>query len=304
MQIAFNLLAVLLLVAANGFFVAAEFGLVAVRRSRVEQLIEAGHPIAPAVKRGIDRLNAYLAVCQLGITMASLALGWIGEPTMAAIIMPLFDPLPENFAIIGSHAVAVTIAFVIISALHIIVGEQAPKILAIQRSEAVALFVALPMGLLYIIFRPAIWLLNGATNIILRLIGLKPGTAEEMVHSVEELRYLVAASHEAGVLDKVESEMVGRVFEFGETRAHQVMVPRTEIAAVSADSFVEDAVEQVVKEGYSRLPVYEDNLDNIVGIVHLRDIVKTLMSGHTSQTKVRAIMREPLVLPESVSIET
>ncbi len=304
MEIALKLFAVVFLVLANGFFVAAEFSLVAVRRSRVEQMLAEGNRFAPAVMHGVKHLDMYLAACQLGITLASLALGWIGEPALATLIEPVFQALPSEWALVSSHTIAITIAFTIITILHIVIGELAPKSMALQRTESTALAVALPLRIFLIVFRPAIFILNSTGNLLIRAAGMRPASTEEQVHSVEELRYLVVASREAGVLDEVESEMVGRAFQFGETRAHQVMAPRTEIIAVSADASVEDALEYVIKGGHSRLPVYEANVDYIVGILHLRDLVTATRSGHDVQAEVRTIMREPLVLPETVSIET
>ncbi|TAK35001.1 MAG: HlyC/CorC family transporter [Chloroflexota bacterium] len=303
MDILFRLLAVFALVLANGFFVAAEFSLVAIRRSRVEQLIAEGHPLASAVQRGVMHLDTYLAATQLGITMASIGLGWIGEPALAGLVEPAFQALPAQWAWIGTHTLAVAIAFAIITALHIVLGELAPKSLALQRTEGTALAVGKPLELFLILFRPAIWLLNGAGNWVLRLVGLNPATSEEMVHSVEELRYLVTASRQAGVLDSVESEMIDRAFLFGETRAHEVMVPRTEMVGIDVDTSLEEALEIISREGYSRVPIYQENLDNIVGILHLRDLVRAVRQKENLASSVRGIMRPALLLPESVSAE-
>lgn len=299
-----RLLAVLVLVAANGFFVAAEFSLVAIRRSRVEQLLAEGHPLAPAVQRGIQRLDAYLAACQLGITIASLALGWIGEPALATLIeAALHGVLPADWAFVSAHALAVAIAFGIITTLHIVLGELAPKSLAIQRTEVTALAVALPLGLFLTAFRPAILALNGLGNLVLRLFRLQPASGEELVHSAEELRYLVTASRKAGVLDEVEGQMVDRVFDFGETRVYEIMVPRTEITGIEARATLEDALDLVAREGRTRLPVYERDLDHVVGVLHLRDVVRALRRGESPRSPVSRVAREALVLPETASIE-
>lgn len=303
LEIALRLLAVLVLVAANGFFVAAEFALVAARRSRIEQLVAEGNVIAPGVKRALHDMNPYLAVAQLGITMASLALGWIGEPALAALIEPVFQFLPPETAMISSHAVAVTLAFAIITALHITLGEQTPKMLAIRRAEETALLVSIPMQVFVFIFRPAIVMLNGMSNFFLRIFRLPPASTEELVHSAEELRYLVRASRKAGVLDEVEGEMVSRVFDFGETRAYEVMVPRTEVVAVEAETTLEQAMECVASEGRTRLPVYEKDLDHVVGVLHLRDVIRAVRRGESSAASVRKVARAPLVVPETASIE-
>ncbi|HQT15674.1 MAG TPA: CNNM domain-containing protein, partial [Reyranella sp.] len=195
-----GILAVLVLVATNGFFVAAEFSLVAVRRSRVTELVAAGRTNASALQHAVDNLDANLAATQLGITISSLALGWIGEPAIAHLIEPLLTALPGSLASFGSHAIAVAISFIIITALHIVLGELAPKSLALQRSEGTALWVVRPLGLFLFLLRPAILTLNGLGNLVLRLCGLQAGTGEESLHSPEELKLLVAASQEAGLL--------------------------------------------------------------------------------------------------------
>ncbi|OYX67817.1 MAG: hemolysin, partial [Rhizobiales bacterium 32-66-11] len=185
-----GILAVLILVAANGFFVAAEFSLVAVRRSRVTELVAAGKMNASALKRAVDNLDANLAATQLGITLSSLALGWVGEPALAHLIEPLLSGLPGSLATAGSHTIAVVIAFAIITTLHIVLGELAPKSLALQRSETTALWVVRPLGMFLFLLRPAIILLNGLGNLVLRLCGLQPGAGEGSLHSPEELKLL------------------------------------------------------------------------------------------------------------------
>src|SRR5690349_1660200 len=201
-----GVLLVLVLVAANGFFVAAEFSLVAVRRSRVAQLVAAERRNAKALERAVDNLDAYLAATQLGITISSLALGWIGEPALAHLIEPLLGWLPATIAVIGSHAIAVALAFIVITALHIVLGELAPKSLALQRSEGTALWIVRPLGLFLFLLRPAILALNGLGNLVLRAVGLRAGSGEESLHSPEELKLLVRASQDAGILQDAQEE--------------------------------------------------------------------------------------------------
>src|SRR5882724_5365236 len=210
-----GLLAVLALVAANGFFVAAEFSLVAVRRSRVAELAANGRRNASVLQRAVDNLDANLAATQLGITISSLALGWIGEPALAHLINPLLSFLPGSLATVGSHAVAVTIAFIIITALHIVLGELAPKSLALQRSEHTALWVVRPLRLFLFLLRPAIVTLNGLGNFVLRVAGLRPGAATESLHSPEELKLLIRASEEGGVLQQAQREVAVRALNIG-----------------------------------------------------------------------------------------
>ena len=237
--IAGKLLAVIVLVLANGFFVAAEFALVALRRSRVEQLVSEGHPQAAALQRAVINLDAYLAATQLGVTMSSLSLGWIGEPAIAVIIEPAFHFLPKSLALISSHTLAGIIAFTIITALHIVLGELAPKSLALQRTEGTAIAVVNLLELYLAIFRPAVRILNNLGNFVLRLLGLQPGSGEELLHSVEELKLLVAASHEAGLVGQAEQDVVERVFSLGDRRISAYMTPRTEMVWLD----IEDSLE-------------------------------------------------------------
>jgi CBS domain containing-hemolysin-like protein len=224
-----GVLLVFVLVAANGFFVAAEFSLVAVRRSRVAQLVEAGRANAKTLQRAVDNLDSYLAATQLGITISSLALGWIGEPALARLIEPFLSGLLGSFAAVGAHAIAVAVAFIIITALHIVLGELAPKSLALQRSEATALGVVRPLGMFLFLLRPAIVTLNGLGNLVLRLCGLRLGTVEESLHSPEELKLLIAASQEGGLLQEAQQEMVERVFNIGDRRISDIMTPRVDV---------------------------------------------------------------------------
>ncbi|MER3397846.1 MAG: hypothetical protein C4315_08445 [Chloroflexota bacterium] len=306
-ELVFRLLVILALVALNGFFVAAEFGLVAVRRSRVEQLEAEGHPLAPAVRHALDHLNAYLAVAQLGITMASLALGWVGEPLLAELLEPIFGFLSPALQVVSAHAVATAVAFGLITTLHIILGEQAPKILAIQRSEAVSLAVSVPMRVFFVALRPFVGLLNGASSLTLRALGLRPVAGEQLVHSVEELRLLVVASRQAGVLEPTEEEIVERALVIGEKTVYEVMVPRTLMVAVPEDATICDAVKLCLTSGHRRLPVYRGTIDNIVGVVHLRDMVAAVWPDCEPQAchrPVRELMREPLFVPENATIDS
>ncbi len=225
----------LVLVAANGFFVAAEFSLVAVRRSRVAQLVAAGRRNAQALQRAVDNLDSYLAATQLGITISSLALGWIGEPALAHLIQPLLAGLPGWLAATGSHAIAVAVAFTIITALHIVLGELAPKSLALQRSEGTALRVVRPLRLFLFLLRPAILALNGLGNLVLRLFGLRPGTVEESLHSPEELKWIVSASQEGGLLHEAQQELVERILNIGDRRISDIMTPRVDVEWIDAD---------------------------------------------------------------------
>jgi putative hemolysin len=298
-----KLLAVLGLVAANGFFVAAEFGLVAVRRTRIEQLANEGNPLARTVRGALDHLDNYIAATQLGITLSSLALGWIGEPAVARLIEPLFAGLPGIWPQISSHVVAVAIAFTFITMLHIILGELVPKTIALQRSEAAAMFVIHPLRAFLWLLGPFIHLMNGIGNWLVRLIGLRPASGHEAVHSEEELRMLVAASQQNGVLEASEKEMLHKVFSFADKEAHQVMVPRTEIAAVPAELTLGEFKDLVTRDYvHTRFPVYENSIDSIVGVVHVKDALVGLSTNALDQA-IRGLMRPVLVVPETIHID-
>lgn len=296
-----GVLAVLLLVAANGFFVASEFALVTVRRSRVEQLLAEGRAGAAALKRATHHLDAYIAATQLGITMASLALGWVGEPALAHLLEPLFHLIPP-LATVGTHAVSAALSFATITALHIVLGELAPKSLALQRAEATALAVVLPLEGFYRVFRPAVVLLNAAGNLVVRAVGLQPATGEESVHSPEELKLLVATSRRAGLLAEQEQQMLNRVFDFAEIAAHEVMVPRTEMVCVPVEASLPEVVRIATEHGYSRFPVYEGDLDHIVGVVHIRDLLRATQ-GDRRRFDLRRVMRDPIVMPDVVKVD-
>jgi CBS domain containing-hemolysin-like protein len=300
LEILGKLLLVLGLVGANGFFVAAEFGLVAVRRTRVEQLVNEGNALARDVRHALDHLDNYIAATQLGITLSSLALGWVGEPAVASWIEPWFVGLPGFWPQLSAHAIAVAIAFAIITTLHIILGELVPKSIALQRSEATSLVVTRPLNVFNWIFGPFIRLMNGAGNMLIRLIGLQPTSAHQLLHSEDELRMLVTASQAGGILEASEEEMIHKVFSFADKEAKQLMVPRTEIVAVPADMTLQAYMKWVAEERvHTRFPVYEQTLDGIVGIVHVKDVVTALASGRLADP-VRSVTRPVLVVPESI----
>ena len=296
--IAGKLIAVMVLVLANGFFVAAEFSLVSMRRSRIGQLIEEGHPQAKTLQRAVNSLDTYLAATQLGITMASLALGWLGEPAVAAVIEPAFHFLPENLATLGSNTLAVVIAFTIITALHIVLGELAPKSLALQRPEETALFSVKPLELYLAIFRPAIVFLNSLGNFVLVLLGLQTGTSEEFIHSPEELRLLVSASHKAGLLGDVEEDVVERVFRVGEQRVSAFMTPRREITWLDISEPLNKLEEKITSSVYSRFLVCEGSIDHPLGLIGAKEFLAARLAR--SPIDLAALLTHPLYVPESM----
>lgn len=297
-----RILAIFALVFANGFFVAAEFSLVTVRRTRIEQLIAEGSRMARPVRRALSDPESYIAATQLGITMASLGLGWIGEPALVSMIEPAFSFLPPVVSLTAAHTVAVTIAFVIITALHIILGELAPKSIALQHPEQTALWVTKPTELFLRAFRPFIRALNGMGRAIVNMLGLRPPSGHSLVHSEEELKMLVTASQEAGVLEEDEEQMLHRVFHFADRTAGQIMVPRTEMEAVRADASLAEVVEIVVRGRHTSLPVFRDKVDDIIGILLVTDLVRVLASP-PPEFSPAAYAREALTVPESMKAD-
>ena len=295
-----GIVSVLVLVAANGFFVAAEFSLVAVRRSRVAELAADGRTNASALLRALDRLDANLAATQLGITVSSLALGWIGEPALAHLIAPLLGSLPVTIAEATSHAISVAVAFLAITALHIVLGELAPKSLALQRSEATALFVVRPLGLLLFVLRPAIVLLNGLGSLVLRLVGLRPGAGEESLHSPEELKMLVAASEEAGLLQRSQQEVVERVLTIGERPIADIMTPRPEVKWIDADDSHDDILKTIRICDHARLLVGRGAIDEPLGMVVKKDLLDQALDGKSLDPM--AVIRQPVIVHDSVRI--
>lgn len=293
---------VLALVFANGFFVAAEFAIVTVRKTRIDQMIAEGHRGARAVRRAVSNPDAYIAATQLGITMASIGLGWIGEPALASLIQPVLAFLPVAVAEATAHSVAVAFAFALITAAHIVLGELAPKTIALQRSEATALLVVKPTELFMKAFWPFIRLLNGMGRAVVNLIGMRGSGGHALVHSEEELKMLVTASQEAGVLEEQEEQMLHRVFDFADLTAGQAMVPRTELVAVAADASGDALLKQIGRGGYGVLPVYKDDLDNVIGILHAIDVIKAIAAGQ-SDVNAAAMAREALTVPETMTAD-
>ncbi|MBN8950473.1 MULTISPECIES: hemolysin family protein [unclassified Rhizobium] len=295
-----GILAVLLLVAANGFFVAAEFSLVSVRRSRVTELVAEGRMNSKALQKAVDNLDANLAATQLGITISSLALGWVGEPALAHLLEPLLDFLPGTWAAAGSHAIAVAISFIIITALHIVLGELAPKSLALQRSEGTALGVVRPLGLFLFLLRPAITVLNGLGNLVLRLFGLRPGAGEGSLHSPAEIKLLIAESQEAGLLEQAQQDLVERVFNIGDRDVSDIMTPRLEVDWIDADDTPEEMQKTIRESRFEQLLVARGSIDEPIGMILKKDLLDQLLNGE--RLNPMAVIRQPLVVHESTAV--
>ena len=295
-----GILAIFVLVAANGFFVAAEFSLVAVRRSRVAELAASGKRNAKKLLNAVDHLDANLAATQLGITISSLALGWVGEPALAHLVLPFLGFLPENFALVGAHAIAVAISFIFITSLHIVLGELAPKSLALQRSEETALWVVRPLGLFLFLFRPAILFLNGLGNMVLKLFGLEPGAGEGSLHSPEELKLLVRESQEAGILYKTQHEVVERVLNIGEHRIGDIMTPRQQVDWIDLEDSREITLRAIRDCIHEQLLVCRGGLDHILGMVLKKDLLNQILDGQPMDPL--STLRQPMMISEEKPI--
>jgi CBS domain containing-hemolysin-like protein len=294
------ILITLLLVLLNAFFVAAEFALVKVRPTRLEQLVRGGDARARLALAISHRLDAYLSATQLGVTLASLGLGWVGEPAIADALQPLLARLGP-WAVHASHPIAVVIAFILITAVHTIVGELAPKSLAIQHTEQMALRSARPLHAFFILAWPAIWLLNTGANAFIRLFGLQPARKEEMLHTSEELRMLLAKSP-AG-LDPALRSMLVRIFDLRRRTARNVMTLRTDVQAMRAEMSIDGAVRLAGDAGYSRYPVLDDeDAGKVLGYLHLRDLFEVI-SGRRKAHRVVELLRKPIFAKEDTSVE-
>lgn len=280
----------LFLVVANGFFVAAEYAIVKVRASQIEIKVKTGSKVAQIAKHIIGNVHRYLLAAQLGITLSSLALGWVGVLVIGNSLIEAFDLL---------SGVSYAIAFLIVAIVHIVFGELVPKSIAIRRPIGTAMGIALPLRLLYLLFSPITWLLNGIANSLLRLVGFRTNV-NEVYHSAEELQHLLDQGKESGALDTAEHELIKNVFDFNERIVKNIMVPRNKISAVEMDCPVDEFLEKITLEGYSRIPIYDDNIDRIIGVVHTKDILPIISKGR--ELVLKNIIRKPYFIPETKKI--
>jgi CBS domain containing-hemolysin-like protein len=296
-SIILRLLAVLLLVLLNGFFVAAEFALVGVRRSRIEALEAKGDRTARVIRETLDRINYYIAAAQLGITVASLALGWIGEAALATIVDGVLGRFGVGSPSAVDHTVAAIVtAFLLLMFLHVVMGEQAPKTLAIMTPEKLSRIIVRPLRWFAKLTSPFTALLNWSSNGLVRLLGFRPGEEMEHVHSAEELRLLVAQSHKGGELDQSDRDMLAGVFDLHKKKIRDVMRPRTEIVALPIDATETEVRDTLRRERYSRYPVYKESLDDVVGVFLAKDYMFYEGDGAFS---LASVLREGLFVPDS-----
>jgi CBS domain containing-hemolysin-like protein len=295
-----DILITLCLVLLNGFFVAAEFAIVKVRASQIEVKALTGNGAAKLSSHIVQHLDGYLAATQLGITLASLGLGWVGEPVVSKIIINLFELSGLTLSPVLAHSIAVPIAFALITVLHIVFGELAPKSIAIQKPEATTLWVAYPLNAFYYVFKPFIWILNGFANVILRACGIHTAHGSE-VHSSDELKYLIQQSSESGNEAKADYEIIKNAFDFADRTAKQIMVPRNNVMAIDVDEFDDSMLKKILEEGYSRIPCYEKSIDNITGIIYVKDILTTL--NNKKSINIRELARPVIVTSETRKID-
>jgi len=298
MSTGISLLIAFLLILLNGFFVAAEFALVKVRSTRLAELAREGSASAKMAEYAVRHLDVYLSASQFGISLASIALGYVAEPAIAQLLLPIFHALhlPENL----THVVGVAIALTIVSSLHIVVGEQAPKYWAIQQAERASLLCSFPLHWFYRLFLPAIWLLNGATGVVLRLFRLTPSSEHELAHTEEELRMILTASGESGVLKDSEVDLVKHVFEFADKVVRDIMVPRVDMVYMDASWPLEKNLQVANSHTYTRYPLCEGDPDHVIGMIHIKDLLRISSSGGTD---IREAQREIVFVPESKSID-
>ena len=292
---------IVVIIAWNAFFVSAEYAFVAVRRTRIDELVEEGSAAAKRVRRLLDDPARFISAFQVAITLSSLALVAVGEPAVSR----LFEQLFGNVGMLGDGAVvviSVIFAFAIISSLHVVLGEIVPKTLTLSRAESVALAVVLPVTIFMWLFWPFIWVLRGISEALIRLMGLESPSEMRLVHSEEELKLLISASHEEGVLEAEERQLLYKVFDFAETEARQVMVPRPDVVALQVDLTPDEAIEQTLNAPYTRYPVYGETLDDLVGVVHIRHLFGARLQ-QSDATTLEAFVRPVPIVPETKKLD-
>jgi CBS domain containing-hemolysin-like protein len=295
-----NLILIAILIAFTAFFVSYEFAIVKVRGTRIDQLVSEGNKNAIAAKTIITNLDEYLSACQLGITVTALGLGWLGEPTVERLLHPLFNQIsmPESAASILSFI----IAFSSVTFIHVVVGELAPKTVAIQKAEAVTLLMARPMIIFYKIMYPFIKILNGSARGLVGIFGLKPASEHENAHSEEELQLIISESYKSGEINQSEYKYVNKIFEFDDRLAKEIMVPRTEIVAFDQSLTLEECLEIVKQENYTRYPVIDGEKDNIVGMLNMKEVLTEYISGKSLDTSISEYVRPVIQVIESIAI--
>lgn len=296
-----NLFIITFLLFANGFFVAAEFALVGVRKTRIQQLSNEGNFSAKLALDAIKNIDRYIAAVQLGITIASLGIGWVGEATLARIIHPIFNFLPGRWDSVATHTISVTVAFAVITILHVVLGELMPKSIALQFPEKTTLWVSRPMFIITRIFHPMILILNGLGNFLLRLCKIEPNSEHGKEHSAEELNMLIDASCKGGIIKQEEAQMLQNVFKFSDLHAIQIMIPRMNMVAIPIDASREEINKIVIENQYTRYPVYEEDIDHIKGFLHVKDLYPLI--AENKPIRLCSILRRAFYIPETMLVD-
>lgn len=296
--ILFQLLLVIFLIAMNGFFVAAEFACVKIRPSRLETLIQEGSRQAKYAKKLTDHLDASLSVTQLGITLASLGLGWVGEPAVATLILPITHAVGLDDVI--GHTISLALAFSIITGLHIVLGELTPKTMAIQNVEKIMLSVALPMLVFHRVMYPFVWLLNHVANWVAHRMGFHTASEGDDAHTEEEIRLLMEESHRQGLIDDTEVDFVDNVFDFTDLNVREIMTPRTDMVCLYLEDTMDENLHIILEEQLTRYPICHEDKDHIVGFLHVKDLMRVMAEGR--KPNLRRLARKALIVPESMDV--
>lgn len=296
----FNLFLIGFLLLSNAFFVASEFSMVKVRKTRMEELSKNGNTTADVALEQIDDLDKFVAAVQLGVTISSLGLGWVGEATLAHLIEPVFAFLPQLAQGVAVHTISVSVAFALMTFMHVAIGELVPKSIALQYTESTALFVARPMSFITTIFHPFIWLLNGFGNLLLKMMRI-PHPKSSLAHSTEELDMLVDASFKEGVLNETEKEMLHNAFKFSDLTAKEVMIPRTDMICIPSDITRDELNKLTCENQYTRYPVYDEDLDHIKGFIHVKDLYSTSLKSQ--EFNLEKLLRPILFVPETITMD-
>jgi CBS domain containing-hemolysin-like protein len=294
------LLLALAFIIANGYFVATEFAMIKVRPTQLAELAAQGSSRARMARRITKRLDSYLSATQLGVTLASLALGWVGEPAFAGLIQPFFSRYGP-FSVSIAHTISATLAFIVITTLHIIFGELGPKYIAIDKPVGTALWTSHVLRVFYLVMFPAIWFLNRTSNLVLRALGVRPATDLEVTHSQEELRLILARSEKAGVLSEENREIIEGVFQFSKRTARQIMVPRTDVVVLSTTKSIEENLETIRTTRHTRYPLCDGTLDQTIGLIHVKDLLLAQLRG--PGRPLPDLKREILFIPENSTVD-
>lgn len=300
-SIFFNLFVIALLLFSNGFFVAAEFSMVSVRKTRIAQLTDEGNFSAKLALDTLKDLDKFIAAVQLGVTISSIGLGWVGEATLVRMVEPIFNFLPANYQLVASHTISVATAFLLVTGLNVLLGELIPKSIALKYPERISLLLALPLRIIIKILSPATYILNKMANFVLRFFKIERSNTSHLAHSIEELNMLINASYNEGVLNETERELLSNVFKFSDLTAKQVMVPRTDMACIPSDITFDELNALVAENQYTRYPVYEEHLDHITGIVHIKDLYSILLNKE--EFSVQKLLRPVFLVPETITMD-